>query len=560
MKKFFAMLLCVLMLATTAAFATEYPDNVALDGTLPIVTEGEFDYTFEIINTTPESRVIDANEIDQAVKMEEATGIDLNWTGIPEAGFSEKINLMLASGDLPDMIWKGVDASVISQYLDQDLFVPTEDLIAEYAPNVQAILDSHPEYKALATYPDGHMYGFPYIEEMYGLTLTGGPFVINKVWLEKVGKEVPTTIDELKDVLIAFRDAGDLNGNGIDDEIPYACNFVIDSDGFDTSNTLFSLMGCFGDAVSYGSNYPYCKIEDGKVVFGVLDDAFLETINYFRGLQEEGLLYMDGFSGDGNYDYQLREDVATIGVFSVWSLEASIPNVEVREQYVALPRLTGPDGGMGVRCNRSELWGTSQSIITTECEYPEVLTALMNYLNEPEMAITTNWGTEGWSYIRREDGVLSFDLDENGVFNVPEGFESWNDMRQNSTPVQGGVAVLNEYYDVYAEYTYDAVQLLAFQRDNGKDEVLEEYADKYVPPVLMTPEEQAAYSQVLPQIKNIVRSYMVSSILDGGAEENWETFKSDLENAGLATMLENIQSAYDRYLNVYNETVANAAA
>ncbi|MGI6378388.1 MAG: hypothetical protein ACOX0H_00125 [Patescibacteria group bacterium] len=173
---------------------------------------------------------------------------------------------------------------------------------------------------------------------------------------------------------------------------------------------------------------------------------------------------------------------------------------------MALPRLTGVDGGMGVRCNRSELWGTSQSIITTECEYPEVLTALMNYLNEPEMAITTNWGTEGWSYLRREDGVLGFDLDENGVFNVPEGFESWNDVRQNSTPVQGGVTILNEYYDVYAEYTYDAVQLLAFQRDNGKDEVLEEYKDKYVPPVLMNPEEQATYSQVLPQIKNIVRS------------------------------------------------------
>ncbi|MGI6378390.1 MAG: extracellular solute-binding protein [Patescibacteria group bacterium] len=153
MKKFYALLLCALMLMSSVAFATEYPANVVLDGTLPIVTEGEFNYTFEIINTTPESRVIEANEIDQAVKMKEATGIDLNWTGIPEAGFAEKINLMLASGDLPDMIWKGVDASVISQYLDQDLFTPTEKLIAEYAPNLQAILNAKPEYKALATYP-----------------------------------------------------------------------------------------------------------------------------------------------------------------------------------------------------------------------------------------------------------------------------------------------------------------------------------------------------------------------------------------------------------------------
>lgn len=559
MKKLLALLLCLMLCTTSVALAADYPANVHLDGTVPVVTEGEFKNTFEIINTTPENRVIDANELDQAVKMEEATGIDLNWVGIPEAGFAEKINLMLASGDLPDMIWKGVDASVISQYLDQDLFVPTEELIAQYAPNIQAVLDARPEYKALATYPDGHMYGFPYIEEMFGLTMTGGPFLINKVWLDKLGLEVPTTIDELKEVLIAFRDAEDLNGNGIDDEIPYACNFVIDSDAFDSYNTFFALMGCFGDAVSYGSNYPYCKVEDGKIVFGVLDDAFLETIKFFRDLQQEGLLYLDGFSGDGTYTYQLREEVATVGVFGCWSPEGEIPVVEVREQYVALPRLTGVDGGMGVRCNRSELWGTSQSIITTECEYPEVLTALMNYLNQPEMAITTNWGTEGWSYIRRDDGVLSFDLNENGVFNVPEGFESWNDMRQNSSPVQGGVAVLNDYYDVYAEYTYDAVQLLAFQRGNGKDEVLEEYEGKYVPPVLMTPEEQAAYSQVLPQIKNVVRSYLVSSILDGGAEENWESFQQSLWNAGLQTMLDNIQSAYDRYQEAYNAAVVAAA-
>lgn len=557
MKKFFALLLCLALFVPSAVFAAEYPENVHLDGSLPIVDEGTEFHTFKIINTTPENRIIEANELDQAVIMEKETGIDLEWVGIPEAGFAEKINLMLASADLPDMIWKGVDASVISQYLDQDLFVPTEELIAQYAPNIQKILDDHPEYKALATYPDGHMYGFPYIEEMYGLTLTNGPIMINKAWLDQLGLDVPTTIDELKDVLIAFRDAGDLNGNGVEDEIPYACNFVVDSDGFDSVNTLFAMMGCFGTSVSYGSNAPYCTVVDGKITFGALSDAFLEVIKFYRGLQEEGLLYMDGFSGDGTYTYQLREDVATIGVFSCWSPEAEIPVKEVRDQYVALPRLTGPNGGMGVRCNRSELWGTSQSIITTECEYPEVLTALMNYLNEPEMAVTTNWGTVGYSYIRDEKtGILGFDLDENGNFNVPDGYESWNDMRQNSTPVQGGVAVLNEYYDTVAEYTYDAVFILEAQKSNGKEEVLEEYEDKYVPPVLMTPEEQAAYSQVLPQIKNIVRSYMVSSILDGGAEENWEAYEQSLWDAGLQTMLDNLQSAYDRYLGNYNALIA----
>lgn len=53
---------------------------------------------------------------------------------------------------------------------------------------------------------------------MYGLVLTPEPFFINTVWLEKVGKEMPTTVEEFKDVLMAFRDAGDLNGNGLADE------------------------------------------------------------------------------------------------------------------------------------------------------------------------------------------------------------------------------------------------------------------------------------------------------------------------------------------------------
>ena len=182
------------------------------------------------------------------------------------------------------------------------------------------------------------------------------------------------------------------------------------------------------------------------------------------------------------------------------------------------------------------------------------MTALMNYLNEPFMAVTTNWGTVGKSYILREDGVLGFDLNENGDFNVPEGFESWNDMRQNSTPVQGGVAVLNEYYDTVAEYTYDAVEILAGQRVNGKEEVLAEV--KYIPPVLMTTEEQAAYSQIKPQIENLVKAFMVSSILDGGIDDNWDSFEKSLYDAGLEEMLRNIQQAYDRYQAAYSELTA----
>ena len=107
-------------------------------------------------------------------------------------------------------------STFVIQYSDQDVFIPTEELIDNYMPKYKELLESKEEYRLEATAPDGHIYGFPYIEEMFGLVLTPGPFEINADWLKQVGKEMPTTVDEWVDCLKAFRDAGDLNGNGKD--------------------------------------------------------------------------------------------------------------------------------------------------------------------------------------------------------------------------------------------------------------------------------------------------------------------------------------------------------
>jgi putative aldouronate transport system substrate-binding protein len=557
MKKLLATMLAFALAAScSAAFAAEYdPAVVALDGSLPIIKDASGFEPFRIVNNAAWNSFKDMNEKTISKQISADTGIPIEWIAIPDEGYGEKINLMLASRDLPDMFWKGIGEATVAQYSGQDVFLPTEDLLEKYVPRLKQIYKDHPDYAALTMYGDGHRYGFPYIEEMFGLTLTPGPFLINKAWLDKLGLGIPSNYDEFKTALMAFRDAGDLNGNGEADEIPYAVNFVA-NDGFSTVNSFYTLMAGFGEGVSYGDYYKYTKLDAQKknVVFPILSQPFVDTLKYYRGLQEEGLLDMDGFSGDGDYTYKLRLDAAVLGAFTVWSPEGSIPVHDVIEQYVPLPRMEGPNGKMGVAVNRSEVWGISQGLITTACEYPEILACMVNYLLEPEMSVTTNWGADGESYQRRTDGVLGFHLDENGYAVLPEGYETWNDIRQNSTPVQGPVAVLNEYYDTVAEYTYDAVPILAEQRVNGKDEVLAE--DTPLPPFMMSPEEQSSYSQIFPQIDNIIKSYVVSSILDGGIDENYAAFEQSLKDAGLEEMLKLEQQAYDRYLVTYDQYAA----
>lgn len=202
---------------------------IALDGSLPIIKDpAAFEEKYGKISmlfvNNPE-RVVEVGELAMCQKWFEDTGVEFDWQSIPNEGAQEKINLMLASGeDLPDAFWNfgdGKSGNIVVQYADQDIFLPTEGLINDYMPNLKKILDDHPNYRAEITAPNGHTYGFPYIEEMYGLVLTGGPLLINKTWLDKVGMEVPTTVDEWVDCLKAFRDGGDLNGNGEADEVPW---------------------------------------------------------------------------------------------------------------------------------------------------------------------------------------------------------------------------------------------------------------------------------------------------------------------------------------------------
>ena len=84
-------------------------------------------------------------------------------------------------------------------------------------PNYQHALEVYPAFRQMTTFPDGTIRSLAKIQPCRPMTRNQP--IINKVWLDKLGLAIPTTIQELKDVLIAFK-TQDPNGNGIADEIP----------------------------------------------------------------------------------------------------------------------------------------------------------------------------------------------------------------------------------------------------------------------------------------------------------------------------------------------------
>ncbi len=533
---------------------------IALDGSLPIIKDpaafeekyGKISMLF--INSA--DRVVPVGELAMVQKWAEDTGVEFDWQSIPNEGAQEKINLMLASGeDLPDAFWNfgdGKSGNIVVQYADQDIFLPTEGLINDYMPNLKKILDDNPNYRAEITAPNGHTYGFPYIEEMYGLVLTGGPLLINKTWLDQVGKEVPTTVDEWVDCLKAFRDGGDLNGNGEADEIPMATWFSV-KDSFGSYNMFYRFTGAFGCADSYcgGNSYAdHLRLIDGKVTFTAMDEAFRKTAEFFNMLYNENLIWNGSFEADESASYKtslIKEDVARIGCFGTWT-DQEITNLDVHDEYVPLPRLEGEAGKIGFLNNYSELQDSSDTAITTTCKFPHVIARFVDYMvGDPAISIQSNWGAEGYNYKLDENGILRTPLDEQGRYVAQQEGADYADFgkaRTNSTTARGSMIVLDEYYETVAGYAYDAVQLLEWQKVNGKDEVMAEY--DAIPRVMMTVDELTRLAQIQKTVSDLVERYVNQWVTGGVTDDNWNSYLSELEAAGVNDIVSIYQTAVDR--------------
>jgi putative aldouronate transport system substrate-binding protein len=528
--------------------------NINLSGTLPIIKDPSKFPKLKVMNVHRSlANYTSSGETIMAQKLMKDTGVQLEWIDIPQDGASEKLNLILASGsDLPDFFWDGITRIMVATYMDQDVLLPTEDLIQKYMPNLRKVFTKYPKYKAAATAPNGHMYGFPYIEELYGLVLTHGPLIINTEWLRKVGKKMPTTVDEFTDVLKAFRDGGDLNGNGKKDEIPYMLSFT-NRGGFGTDNSFHQFTGCFGqaDAYSANTNADHMRIINGKVVFTAMDTAYRETAKYFNMLNREKLLDPDSFSPDPSsalYQSKVKGSDARVGVMALWNPPGEIPDVNVRAQYAAVPRLTGPRGKSGFVNNFSEMQQTSDGVITTDCKYPEVVAAFIDYCYDPQISVPLNWGAVGYIYEKGADGIYHFRLDANNNIKLVPPYKDFNEMRFNTTIVQSPLAILDEYWDKVADYTWDAAGILKLQRDGGKEELLKEYTA--VPTMIFTTEEQNRISRIQPTISDIVMRYTMQWVLDGNADSTWNNYLRELKAAGVDDLVSIVQGAYDRYLKV----------
>ncbi len=565
MKKLTSILLAAVLLISCAVSFAEGPamsdvPGMTAPGVYPLVTD-QVTLTLAI---TPSANVIDYDTNQLTLWLEEKLGINIEFYYLPASEATTKVDLMVASNEkLPDIIIGGVDSANVQYYGESGIIIPLNDYLDEYGYFYNDALDrffteteKDLNRQLYTSAVAGNIYCFPYMAVHDGNWREHGLY-INQNWLDVLNLEYPTTLDELYDVLVAFRDQ-DPNGNGLQDELPLIGYASYDRRGDVVGDLLNAFL-----FYPYGL-WPHARliVNDGVVSSAVTAEEYREGLRFIHKLYVEGLL--SPLCLTQNYS-QLKAIIdrpvtepTIAGVIAThpgsgamgWS--ANDDGQSKIFEYVALKPVTGPEG----ICYAPQYplgMAASTICITKDCENPEVAFRFLDAVCDYDVYMHMRYGIEGYDWAYAEEG----ELDVNGnqaVYKLATDHESpWAAQSQNIIWRLGaGLGLtsshtMTEVASTYAnpitqhmvEMFYDAVQA-HFGKQPEETFYLQiftaeeqEIADKYV---------TAIYNY-----SNESRDLFVNGELS--LDTDWDEYIATLENLGLSEYLAVAQSCYDRMNN-----------
>ena len=463
-------------------------------------------------------------------KYEEISGVHIDWINVPSEIRDERLNLILASGDLPDAFMKfNVQARILQTYGEAGDFLDLSPLLEEHAPNFMKFANAHPDVLASITSPDGKIYSIPAACEAPS-TRINLKWFFNQEWLDNLGLEQPTNTEELYQVLKAFK-TQDPNGNGDpNDEIPFTFRYS-STDPYNRQQGIQSMFGQFGLL----DDIYHFVVEDGQVVYTPTREEYKDAINWFHELYAEGLIDKEVFTHDMNVYYsKIQNPENVVGVWIGWSRNATA--AANRDHYVVMAPLMSVDGEQVWRTVDSAIVSKGGFAITYQAEHPEVLMRWIDLSYDQETSIQICQGLLGHSLEKTPEGRYRF-------MTLPEGMTLDTVIHDFGPGNDGTFGVLQE--------TVDKLDLNANLQERME---LDEFYVPYnvpltamYPNVLFTEDEINEISVLQTDIDSYVMQKYAQWIVDGGVDAEWDTFQQQLKNMGVDRYIQIYQDACDRY-------------
>lgn len=427
---------------------------------------------------------------------------------------TEAFNLMMASGNIADIV-SNTKANM-DRFGQEGAFVPLDELIDKYAPNIKKFLEERPDVKAVGTAADGKMYYLPFAPD--GEAASG--WFVRQDWLDKLGLKTPVTVDEYYQVLKAFKEK-DPNGNNKADEIPYFTR--------DTNVAAYGLLALWDADQGY-----YLKSD--KIAFGPLEPQYKTGISSVVQWYEEGLIDREIFTrGSKARDILLADN--TGGSTRDWFASTAAYNDSLKDKvpglsFVPIAPPADINGKVVEYTARAVVipsgWGISAS-----SKHQEEAIKYFDYWYTEEGRRLANFGVEGVTYTL-----------ENGKPKFTD--EILNSGTVTQTLWKYGVQM---EFGFHQDFEYERQYLNPIAAKGMSDYIDKKYTREQIPSLSYTAEEEARLKSLEASINTYVSETSQKWILGAEpVEGNYDAFVAQLKTMGVEEVLKIKNDAYARYL------------
>lgn len=459
---------------------------------------------------------------------EERTGIHVDYISGPEE-FNDvysEIDQRVISGDLPDAVMTKLAQTNV--YGPQGVFADLAPYIEKYAPNLQKYIDDNPDYKALVTDKDGHIYGLcketPIFADLIG-------YRVDQFKAAGIDPDSIVTIDDFTKALETLKAY-----YGKDNPNYYPLT------GRDTAIRFASWFGAASNISSTESNGIYINghYKDGSI--DIMNDGAYKMVETMKKWYAEGLIQPEWVAGTfGEADWEAAMLNGNGSVFydyynrAEWFMENGGPDNDPNYQMGVLNFIKDDNGNpqkMTVSMKYNDECVTAVNANCSEDKIKTILT-FIDYFYTEEGEILANYGVEGESFKTDANGDKEFIVDYQTEEATPAGEKRWSFLSDRFTVCK---PVDNEgFFKWNAPLIAEATGRLFTDENLGTSYVLR-----------FTDDQSKEITNLLASVYDAQMSG-ITQFIDGTREltpDNWAAFQQEMNDMGLSRIEEIQLTAY----------------
>ncbi len=462
--------------------------------------------------------------------LQQKLNIEVDYISTTREAMKEKLNLMLASNDIPDW-WKEPSFPDYDKLLQQSVAAEIpQELVEQYMPKYVAWLKRY-----LGDDPfqyvrrEGKIYALPVI---WDIGIDGLQLAFREDWLKKVGiAKTPETLEEMEEALTKFRN-DDPDGNGQKD------TYGITSAGDNIESMMSTVFGAF-DA------YPNIfREKDGKIVRGDIEPGAKQALEVLNRWYKNELIDPEFVVNKGNNveDKVLGGKIGAIE-FYWWAFLPGSAFLGGEQWYDKLKAqnpdfafsttggVKGPDGNWGISQYNPAF--ASGVMFGKQLEQDQV--KMIRYMQvfeatqfEPDSYEAMNFGIEGTHWKRSDKGTIEF---------LPP-YDN-EDERKKAGIVAYSMAGSFNDYDFQTSYTSDeSLRQLAKDTRAQGSRVID----------ILAPFSKPIYNENQDKLKQFTLTTYIDFITGRKSLNEFDGFVAEWKKMGGDKVLEEAQQIYDQYL------------